>query len=131
VLNIDFIVYALLVTANAGVIIGLSYLLGWPRRSRVKNEPYESGIAPTGPAHVRTSIPYYLVGIAFILFDVEVLFLYTYGIVMYRLEWDGFFKAMLFLFFVFSGLVYIWLRGGLMWRHLSSKVSAKASSSQS
>lgn len=130
VLNIDFIVFTLLIIANTAVVICLSYLLGWPRRSRVKNLPYESGIMPTGDAHVRTAVPYYLVAIAFILFDVEVLFLYAYGIVMYQLSWDGFAKAMIFLFFVFSGLVYIWLRGGLMWRHLSSKVSAKATSSQ-
>ncbi len=124
----SFLVYTVFVIANAFVVIGLSYLLGWPSRNRTKNLPYESGIVPTGEAHVRTAVPYYLVAIAFILFDVEVLFLYTYGVAMYRLGWEGFFKALVFIFFVFAGLVYLWLRGGLMWRHLSSKASDKHTS---
>jgi NADH-quinone oxidoreductase subunit A len=125
------LIYGFMVVANAFLVVGVSYLLGLPRRSRVKDVPYESGIAPTGGAQAQTMVPYYLVAICFILFDVEILFLYTYGIDMYRLRWDGFVKAMIFLFFVFGGLVYIWLRGGLIWRHLSTKASDKASSSQS
>jgi len=113
----------------AFVIIGLSRLLGKPTRSKIKDIPYESGIAPTGGAHVRTSIPYYLVAIFFLMFDVEIAFLYAYGITVRELGWDGFVKAMIFIGFLVGGLAYIWMRGGLQWRHPKKEARNNHSSS--
>jgi NADH-quinone oxidoreductase subunit A len=65
------------------------------------------------------------------MFDVEIIYLYPWAVQMYELSWSGFLKAFVFMVFVFAGLVYIWLRGGLTWRHLSNRVSDKPSSSRS
>ncbi len=118
----ELLIYTFLIIGMAFIIIGLSRLLGKATHTKVKDTPYESGIAPTGGAHVRTSIPYYLVAIFFLLFDVEVAFLYAYGTAVRDLGWDGFVKVMIFIGFLSGGLAYIWLRGGLEWRHHTKKV---------
>lgn len=122
-------VAAVFITAAGAVVV--SALLGWSRRGKYKDLPYESGIPPTGDARIRMAVPYYLVAIMFILFDVEILILYPYAAAMRGLAWDGFAKALVFILFVFAGLVYVWLRGGLIWRHRSGPGSAKTSSSAS
>lgn len=126
----ELLVYTILVVGMAFIIIGLSRLLGKPTRSTFKDIPYESGMAPTGGAHVRTSIPYYLVAIFFLLFDVEMAFLFAYGLSVRELGWDGFVKVMIFIGFLSGGLAYIWLRGGLQWRHPMKKAPSNHSSSR-
>jgi NADH-quinone oxidoreductase subunit A len=128
---LPFLVYSALIVAMAAIIIGLSTLLGRPNRNYHKDMPYESGIVPTGGGHVRMGVPYYLVAIFFIMFDVEILYLYPWAVAMYELSWAGFLKAFVFMVFVFAGLVYIWLRGGLIWRQVSRTVSETVSSSRS
>lgn len=125
----ELLVYTILVVGMAFIIIGLSRLLGKPTRSKIKDIPYESGMAPTGGAHVRMSIPYYLVAIFFLMFDVEIAFLYAYGVGVRDLGWDGFVKVMIFIGFLAGGLAYIWLRGGLQWRHPMRKAPSNHSSS--
>ena len=129
-MTLSLVLYTIIVVTTALVTIVLSALLGRARRNYHKDMAYESGIAPTGDARLRMSIPYYLVAIMFILFDVEILFLYPYAVVARDLGWLGLLKAMVFVAFVFAGLAYVWLRGGLIWRHLSRTVSVRPSSSQ-
>lgn len=124
---VPFLIYSAAVIALAVIIIGFSTLLGIPRRNPQKDTPYESGIEPTGGAQVRTAIPYYLIAIFFILFDVELIFLYPWAVRLHQLSWSGFFKAFMFLAFVAAGLLYIWLRGGLVWR-LASRTSSETTS---
>ena len=126
----ELLVYTILVVGMAFIIIGLSRLLGKPTRSKYKDLPYESGMASTGGAHVRTSIPYYLIAIFFLMFDVEIAFLYTYGTVVRELGWDGFVKIIIFIGFLAGGLAYIWLRGGLQWHRPTSKAPSNHSSSR-
>jgi NADH-quinone oxidoreductase subunit A len=117
-----------MVIGMAFVIIGLSRLLGRPVHNKHKDMPYESGIAPTGGARLRMSVPYYLVAIFFLMFDVEIAFLYAWGIALRDLGWQGFVKAMIFIGFLVGGFIYIWLRGGLEWRRPSNRASSKATS---
>lgn len=128
---LPFLVYSAVVVGMAAIIIAISALLGRPRHSYHKDMPYESGIVPTGGAHIRLGVPYYLVAIFFIMFDVEIIFLYPWAVSVYELSWSGFLKAFVFLVFVFAGLAYIWLRGGLVWRQALKTVSDKASHSRS
>ena len=65
-------------------MIGFSYLLGKKVRNRVKDQPYECGIEATGDARERFSVKFYLVGMLFILFDIEAVFLYPWVTVVYR-----------------------------------------------
>jgi NADH:ubiquinone oxidoreductase subunit 3 (subunit A) len=70
---------ALIAMAVAAGMVGISYILGNKVRNRVKDMPYECGITPTGSARERFSVKFYLVGMLFILFDIEAIFLYPVG----------------------------------------------------
>lgn len=113
---VSMIVNGLLGTFVMAAAFGLSWVLGRPTHSPAKDEAYESGIAPVGSAHIRSSVPYYLVAIFFLMFDVEIAFLYAWGVNLYELSWAGFAKALVFILFLAGGLAYIWLKGGLEWR---------------
>ena len=110
-----FLVYAALaVAAVAGTIIA-SHLLGQRHHAPGKDVPYESGMNPTGTARLRYGIHFYPVGIFFILFDVEAIFLYAWAVAFRELRWVGYTEAALFTVVLFLGLVYVWREGGLDW----------------
>ncbi|MGC8740562.1 MAG: NADH-quinone oxidoreductase subunit A [Candidatus Sumerlaeaceae bacterium] len=119
---LELLVYTVMVFVVAAGAIVASTLLGRPRHTPYKDTPYESGIAPTGPARLRTTIPYYLVALCFLIFDVEVVFLYPWAIRFYELSWEGFVKAFIFIAFLYAGLVYVWIRKGLVWQRPSKIV---------
>lgn len=106
------VVIALLVATG---LVAISFLLGKRVRNRVKDSPYESGIAPTGTARERFSVKFYLVAIVFILFDIEAIFLYPWAVVYRELKLFGFFEMLLFVVLVLSGFFYIWRKGALDW----------------
>jgi NADH-quinone oxidoreductase subunit A len=106
------IVIAVLVASG---LVALSYLLGKRVKSRVKDTPYESGIAPTGSARERFSVKFYLVGIVFILFDIEAIFLYPWAVVYRELKMFAFVEMLLFIVLILSGFFYIWKKGALDW----------------
>lgn len=108
---------ALIVAGAMAAAFVMSWFLGRQTVTPHKIMPYESGMAPTGEAKVRTSVPYYLVAIFFLMLDVEIIFLYAWGVNLYELGWDGLLKALIFIIFLTAGLAYTWLRGGLVWRH--------------
>ncbi|MBI1955351.1 MAG: NADH-quinone oxidoreductase subunit A, partial [Acidobacteria bacterium] len=84
----------------AGGMIALSYLLGPRRPTRQKLTAYECGIAPTGDARQRFSVKFYLVAMVFILFDVEVIFLYPWAVIYRELKLFGFVEMLLFILLV-------------------------------
>ena len=99
----------------AGGMIALSYLLGQHRPSRVKLSPYECGMVPTGDARQRFSVKFYLVALVFILFDVEIVFLYPWAVIFHELRMFGFLEMLLFLLLVGAGFAYLWKMGVLDW----------------
>lgn len=111
------LVYGILVLALVTVMLVVSYLLGERHQSRGRNQPYESGIKPTGSATSRYDIRYYLVGLFFILFDVEAAILFTWAIAFRAVGWAGYAVATLFVITLGVGLVYVWKLGGLDWYH--------------
>jgi len=110
------LVHFLVVVAIAGAILGLSAWIGVKRPSREKLTPYECGIPPVGNARERFSISFYLVGMLFILFDVEAVFLYPWAVVYRGLKWFGFAEMFLYIAILLAGYVYIWKKGALDWR---------------
>lgn len=114
---IALLVNAVIVAFAMAAAFGMSWFFGRPTHNPHKDMPYESGMAPTGEARLRTSVPYYLVAIFFLMFDVEIAFLWAWGANLYELSWPGLLKALVFIAFLTGGLAYIWLRGGLVWRH--------------
>lgn len=109
------VVYGALVLALVTMMLVVSYFLGERHQSPERNEPYESGIPPTGSALVRYDVHYYLVGLFFILFDVEAAILFTWAIAFRTVGWAGYVAATLFIVTLGVGLAYVWKLGGLDW----------------
>src|SRR6266849_4603797 len=99
----------------AAALVALSYLIGKRVKDRVKDSPYECGIAPTGSARERFSVKFYLVGIVFILFDIETVFLYPWAVVFRELKMFAFVEMLLFIVLILAGFFYIWKKGALNW----------------
>ena len=99
----------------AGGMLLLSYLLGTHRPTREKLAPYECGVPPTGDARHRFSVKFYLVAMVFILFDVEIVFLYPWAVVFHQLRMFGFIEMLLFLVLVLPGFIYLWKKGVFNW----------------
>lgn len=112
---VPVLIHLLAVVAIAAAILGLSAWVGVKRPSREKLSPYECGIAPVGNARERFSVSFYLVGMLFILFDVEAVFLYPWAVVYKSLQWFGFLEMFLYIGILLAGYVYIWKKGALDW----------------
>jgi NADH-quinone oxidoreductase subunit A len=110
-------VQVLIAMTLAAALVAISYVFGKRVRNRVKDMPYESGIVPTGDARQRFSVKFYLVGMLFILFDIEAIFLYPW-VVVYRepgLSKFLFGEMLVFVILIVSGFFYIWKKGALDW----------------
>src|SRR6266487_3949787 len=106
---------ALIAMAVAAGLLTVSYLLGKRVRNRIKDMPYESGITPTGDARQRFSVKFYLVGMLFILFDIEAIFLYPWVVVFREFKMAAFVEMLIFVVLILSGFFYIWKKGALDW----------------
>jgi len=103
--------------AVATLMLGLSYILGKRVRDRVKDMPYESGMVPTGDARHRFSVKFYLVGMLFILFDIEAIFLYPWAVVYRELKMFAFVEMLVFIILILCGFFFIWKKGALDWSY--------------
>jgi NADH-quinone oxidoreductase subunit A len=99
----------------AGGMLLLSWLLGTRRPNRVKLAPYESGIIPKSDARQPFNVKFYLVAMVFILFDVEVVFLYPWAVIFHELRMFGFIEMLTFILLVLPGFIYLWKKGVLDW----------------
>lgn len=113
--NWGFAVFLLGVFALIGFMLGVSSLLGSKAWGRSKNEPFESGMLPTGTARLRFSAKFYLVAMLFVIFDVEALFLFAWSVSVRESGWSGFIEATVFIAILLAGLVYLWRIGALDW----------------
>jgi NADH-quinone oxidoreductase subunit A len=99
--------------------VNLSSLLGPSRPSKEKLSTYESGVEPVGTAHERFSVKFYMVAVLFILFDIEVVFLYPWAVSFLNLESAkmvySFASAMVFIIILLVGYIYIIKKGALKW----------------
>ncbi len=109
------LIQILIALAVASAMIGLSALLGRRVRDPIKSMPYESGMTPVGNARGRFTVKFYLVGMVFILFDIEAIFLYPWAVVFRQLKLFAFFEMLLFIVLVLCGFFYIWKKGVLDW----------------
>jgi len=108
-------IYALIALILIGGMLLAAWWLGAKRPSRDKAMPYESGIIPTGSAQFSYPVPFYLVAIFFIVFDVEAAFIFTWGVAWDRLGIQGLIHITFFIIALLLGLVWLWKKGGLDW----------------
>ena len=99
----------------AGTMIGGSILLGPKNPTPEKLAPYECGMPAVGDARERQSVKFYLVAMIFLLFDIEVAFLYPWAMALRDLGWNGFIQVVLFMLLLLAGYVYVWRKGALDW----------------
>ena len=112
---IPLLVHFIAVVGIAAGMLALSWWVGVKRSTKEKLSPYECGIPPVGDARGSFSISFYLVGMLFILFDVEAVFLYPWAVVFRCLRWSGFVEMTLFIAILLAGYIYIWKKGALDW----------------
>ena len=105
---------ALALAVAAGALV-TSYLLGHRVKNKTKDQPYECGMTPVGDARGRFSVNFYLVAMLFILFDVEVVFLFPWAVVFRELKLFGFFRMLVYLAFILAGFFFLWKKGVLDW----------------
>ena len=116
--------YLAAILAFAGVSLVLAHLIGPRKRTAVKLMPYESGMDPVGDARRRFDVKFYLIAILFLVFDVELLFLYPWAVAAYRdpplipgeLGGPVFWEVLVFLVTLAVAYVYAWRKGVFRWQ---------------
>jgi len=97
------------------VSVALSTVLGPKKPTPEKEAPYECGMPPVGDARERQSVKFYLVAMIFLLFDIEIAFLYPWAMALRSLGWNAFVQVLLFMALLLAGYVYVWRKGALDW----------------
>ena len=98
-----------------GVSVLLGRLLGPRNPTPEKSAPYECGMPAVGDARERQSIRFYLIAMIFLLFDIEVAFLYPWALALRALGWAGYVQVVLFTLVLVSGYIFVWKKGALDW----------------
>jgi NADH:ubiquinone oxidoreductase subunit 3 (subunit A) len=120
---LPILIYLVILIGFVIGVLAFAHLIAPPRSTAVKDMPYESGMDPIGDARQHFDIKYYLVAILFLIFDMELLFLYPWAVSAYQ---DGgieatfrgpvFVGVLVFLALLAIGYVYEWRKGGFRWR---------------
>ena len=97
------------------VIVVLSSILSPRGASKIKLMPYECGMDPIGDARRRFSIKFFLIGMLFIVFDIELIFLFPWAVIYDKLLIFGFIEMLIFVVVLALGLAYVWVKGALEW----------------
>jgi len=112
---LPIVIFTVLALVVSGVIMLLSTIAGRPNRSQTMTTPYECGVPGIGNARERFSVKFYLVAVLFILFDIEIVFLYPWAVAFDHLGLLALVEMMLFIVILFVGYLYVWKKGALEW----------------
>lgn len=112
--------FPVLVFVAVGIMMGVvpivfSALIGPRRPAKAKNAAYECGFEPFENARIKFDVRYYLVAILFIIFDLEIAFLFPWAVVLDEIGWAGFIAMGIFLGILVVGFIYEWKKGALEW----------------
>jgi NADH-quinone oxidoreductase subunit A len=116
---LPFLIYGLFALAIPSSMILMSFKFATrpaKRPETARRLPFESGVSLGPPRQNRFTISFYLTAMLFILFDIEIVFLYPLAVILDRLAWFGFFEFLFFLVILGVAYVYIWRKGALEWR---------------
>jgi NADH-quinone oxidoreductase subunit A len=117
----QILIYTLITIALICVLMLAAWWLGAKRSSVSKGLPYESGIIPGASARLAWPVPFYLVAIFFIVFDVEAAFIFTWAVAWDVLGIVGVIQITVFIVILAAGLIWLWLKGGLEWGPSASR----------
>ena len=115
---LPFLIYGFFALAIPLSMIFASFALATKphRRMRGRSLPFESGVSEGPPVHSRFTISFYLTAMLFIVFDIEIVFLYPLAVILNELAWFGFVEFLFFVVILALAYVYIWRKGALDWR---------------
>ena len=115
---LPFLIYGCLALAIPASMIAMSFVFAQrpARRTRARVIPFESGVSLGPPQQNRFTISFYLTAMLFILFDIEIVFLYPLAVILHDLGWFGFVEFGFFIAVLALAYVYIWRKGALDWR---------------
>jgi NADH-quinone oxidoreductase subunit A len=114
---LPFLIYGLLALLIPASMLWMSFVFSQrpAHRTRARTVPFESGVS-TGPLpHQRFSVSFYLTAMLFIVFDIEIVFLYPLAVQLHVLGWFGFAELAFFVVILLVAYVYIWRKGALNW----------------
>jgi NADH-quinone oxidoreductase subunit A len=110
----------ILMFIGVGLLVGIGpiligFLMGSRKPDHEKNSPYECGFEAFEDARMQFDVRYYLVAILFIIFDLEIAFLFPWAVVFDQLGWSSFIAMFIFLLILVVGFIYEWKKGALEW----------------
>jgi len=115
---LPILIIFILVAGFVFVSLILTHFIGPRIKNKVKMMPYESGVDPVGETRIRFSIRFFLIALLFIIFDIEIVFLYPWAVVFKDFLSAGsfiFFEMVIFLAILAFGFAYVWRKGALEW----------------
>ena len=114
---LPFLIFGLFALGISGLMLFISFALS----TRIKKAPsqrglpFESGVSTGPPQHQRFTIGFYLTAMLFILFDIEIVFLYPLAVILHQLAWFGFVELVVFVGLLAVAYIYVWRKGALEW----------------
>lgn len=112
---LPILILIVLAAVFAFIALAVPSLLGPKRPTQTKLDRYESGIVPYTDARRRFPVQYYVIAVLFILFDIEVIFLYPWAVMLRQLKLFGLVEMGVFLLILVVGYVFVWRKGALEW----------------
>ena len=112
---LGLLVTFLIAVGIAGLIVFLNKILGPKNIPPERQEPFECGVEPFAASSHRFSIKFYLIAMLFILFDVEIVWLFPWAVILRELKWRGLLEMFGFLLILVLGFIYAWKKGALEW----------------
>jgi NADH-quinone oxidoreductase subunit A len=114
---LPFLIYGILALAIPASMMVMSFVFATrpARRTKARSVPFESGVSRGQMRPQRFSVSFYLTAMLFIVFDIEIVFLYPLAVQLHALGWFGFSELAFFVLILFVAYVYIWRKGALEW----------------
>lgn len=112
---IPVLIFVVLSLGFGGIVVAAGYILGPSKPDSEKNSPYECGFEPFEDSRMKFDVRFYLVAILFIIFDLEIAFLFPWAVVLEDVGLLGFAAMAIFLILLVVGFIYEWKKGALEW----------------
>ena len=114
---LPFLIFGLFAVGMSSLMLFISFSLSTRIRTapRQRGLPFESGVSAGPPEHQRFTIGFYLTAMLFILFDIEIVFLYPLAVILHQLAWFGFVELVVFVGLLAVAYIYVWRKGALEW----------------
>ena len=115
---LPFLIFGLFALFIPGTMVLASFVFSTrpSHKTRARTIPFESGVSQGPPKQQRFTVSFYLTAMLFILFDIEIVFLYPLAVILDKLGWFGFVEFGFFIAILALAYVYIWRKGALEWR---------------